>query len=296
MIKLDSPDLPVVARPSGRSAPIARLFRGDNEVIAPIARFDLYAHYQNPGFTPSGIATPEPDFAGIFFRLDLGATIADISSVMQGTQQFGYLADPLAVSLYRCWSDGTTLNLYGGPNMAAGDSLTVRAVLESTILSDEDVAGIYTVTVPSGFSCSRIEAQGMGFTLAVNPLSPNIGEFAQDGQVCTITSSENNAIADFSVAECTGVGTYGLPIPTLAIATFDLSDSGITYVDGIDFHGVSFVPALVPANPKSGDFFWRSPLLTTFLPIALLSSLQVQRPYRPYTAKNLSSVQYQGVV
>lgn len=296
MIKLDSPDLPTTVRPIGRSAPIARLFTGENQVIAPIARFNLFAQYQNPGFAPTGMTTPLPDYLGKLFRIDVGATISSASLVQQGQQQFGFTANPLAISPNRYWLDGTTLNLYGTTSQLAGDSLVLNGAIESVAFADEVTAGRYTVTLPTGFVASQVLVQGLGFAIAANPASPVVGEFVQVGTLCTLTSTVEHEIADFSQAIVTGVGTYALPEPTLAIATFDLSGSGIVFVDGIDFHGIAFKPSLVPANPAPNDFFWRSPLLTCFFDVALLGDFTAKDRTQLITQKNLSVVTYQGVM
>lgn len=296
MLKLDSPDLPTTAI-ARKSAGFVRLYRNiTTKALAPIAGCDFYHQYGV--FTPQGFdvdSTPlsDPDYAGNLLSLDLGFTISTITN----TGVFTQVTDPFTVLPGKFWLNGSIIHIYGNDAfpLTPGDDFTVSAIATST-LQNPDSGQVYAIAGDwTGCTISTVVIEGLTFTSAVNPSSPQPGEFKNSAGVLTLYGNDLYAPRIGAEVLIAFEKTYEVPEVEIVIATYDLAYTGVTLVDTVDHLGRAFHPPTDAFDPQVGDFFWSTPYLTLFLERTMAIALNPKQSLSA-TTSTVGSISYDSYV
>ncbi len=171
-----------------------------------------------------------------------------VNSSIDGVTQFIKSSDPM---------------LDAGEFIQDSGTLAIASSTPTTVKNLQPVEEnwIYTVTVPSGITITRIESLGLEFL----PVStrPNPGEFQQVGTTITICGSPQYRLDIGQELVIFGTQAIALDLATkLKIATFQLLT--VFYLDKIEWRGLSFVSAADALNPQANEFFWSDGYATVF--------------------------------
>lgn len=233
-------DLPVVAKVQ-KPAPVAIAYSGDRRSLAPIAKINIFANYQNNSeFNSKQVDLGLPILAGLYYRIDLNYPVSQIQL------SFFNPSDPLSATPGQFWIDSTTLNLYAASKFS--ENLTLTTSL-STVVPVPISTDTYVIKLPGDlFTIQYVEFQGL--RLAASEIQLNNNELVISSTRLEIGSDILvRGVCQFSAESLTN-------FLVSAIATFDLFDSGIVHLDGVDYMGINFIPSINAFNPKIGEFFW----------------------------------------
>jgi len=257
MLRLVNSDLPEKAS-SKSVGSIARIYDGDRNNLAPIAQINVLANYTQEGGITSTLSAPL--FVGSYFRIELGYESASIK-----ISDFIIQADPLTATPNQGWVDGTRLNLLVD-NIA--EYLVIDAIARVKV--PIPVNSTYVLTVPSGFTATGIDFEGLHIEAAA---------LTQVGSKVTVATDARLRVG--AELQLTGTHTVSVPEPKCAIAVFHLPL--IAYLDAIDFMGQAFTPSNRALSPQIREFTWNdfNSLATIFMTNAtgLQSAIFTPVPY-----------------
>ena len=317
MIRLTHPDLPTTAQHFPGQAPGAKINATTApSVRPPLYRVNAYSQYgDRPGFEVQQEPMPDPLHVGRLFQVvfsaagvDGGHKVLDVGSVVINGQTFAIARTPEQLTQPipgMGWADQVRLNLYTSqystPTFAASAGDTVSAEISLQAISplpdgnDNYSLDLGDFTGSNTFTITRVVADGLIFTAADNPSSPQTGEFNQDGTDLTLYGSAtyNPRALRPLVLEGTLIKTLGDPLAVLA--TFDLRNSGIDYLDEVSYLSCTFRPIRDRYQPQTAEFFATRTLLTLVAPMAKAAWLRPVMSIAPYLS-TLGQTSYQSTL
>lgn len=267
MLRLTSSELPTIASSVQRTAPALRIYKAEPRPLAPLFRFDRLANIDPPAFQPVESPLTNPDYSGYLFRLDLGFSWQILRQVTTGGEAIGILTDPMDVRPQTAWDDASL----GGVNLYI-NHLPAEIVVDLAIdvAIPQPVGAQYTLNLQNyaNFTATQVFASGLPFIPAIDPDNVQSGEFVQTDSSLTLYGSTTMRLVPGSMAIVQGSVTMDTPDPIGIALTFDLSALELTYIDGVDYLGLSYSLAN-PLRPRLGEMIWNAPLLTLFVPEAI---------------------------
>lgn len=294
MLKLSSPYLPLATDPPRKGSPGVVLRWVSPYQAAPGLKVDVLAKYATgSGSLGMTISTTNPDAVGRYFQVETGMNLYTIQSLTWSGGRIRPIEDPLTAGIGDVWAGDTTLDILVPDSGIAGQVLALNAT-GKFVLPFYDEFYNYTISLPAGFTVTGVEVASLMFKMATG--TPQTGEFKQTGASLKLYGSAYSYRPEpFSDLYLTGLQSLTVPTdPKLAIAVFDLLESGISIVDSMDYAGLNFIPSQNAYDPISGDFFWDRPRLTIFAEMRYAGSLQPVSRNREYK-KTVGAIAYYGV-
>jgi hypothetical protein len=293
MIKLDNANLPTTFALKSDGAPVVRIFNNHHRGMGIIAMIDVYDKYSpDSAFTPVGYSISNPDFLGNYYRLELDFNLNTLTRLQISNRLFDAVF-PTDILPETFWLDESAINIYASRGLPVSSSILIDLIAQFVVpIPDNDYN--FTLTLPFNFVATEAQSDGLFFRAASIASSPNTGEFVQINQQLKLYGSEVYKPISFSTLLVTGIKQLSLPEPQAAIATFDVSPAGITYVDAMDYLGQSFVPAMDVYSPQIGDFIWKSPYVRIFIDRAAVANLKTKQELGATYQSFLSNLSYEG--
>lgn len=280
MLKLTSSNLPTTPPLPFEIAPTLTLFNGAPRRIPPAFTF---SKSPEPNFgapidgvlleTSENMGLGLPDYSGYLYKLTPGFTISSVQKLYTSTFEFTQAVSPYFAQPLNYWIYQDSIYLYAERSLVQpGVDVNLNAVAQTTLPIPTN--NTYTIDLSSWgtFTATQIYTAGNYFNPAVNPLSPQPGEFTLTSGALVLYGSGSIAPPAFSTADITLSTTFVDPvIPTLTVATFDLTEEEVFYIDGADYLGIAFSRAPDPYAPRLNEYIWQVPYLNLFLDVRSLS-------------------------
>lgn len=293
MLKLTSPNLPTTPVLPFEIAPTLTIFNGAPRHLPPAFRFSKSPEGPIPDEL-QGVGLGYPDYSGYLFKLSPGFTISSIAKLYTTSVEFNQVNTPYKTIPVSYWVYQDSVYLYAERAIVPpGTDVEMDAIAQTTLPSP--TSNTYTIDLSSWdtFTASSIYTAGVTFTLATNPLSPQPGEFTQSSGTVVLYGSNAIAPPAFSTALVTLTKTFADPIPYLSVATFDLTEEQVFYVDGADYLGLAFAPTPNAYTPTLNQFFWSTPWLTLFLDVrSLVVAKSSVLTAKRIVSQSISSITY----
>lgn len=233
---ISNPHLPAVARVNKSAAPAIEIKRGN---LGPLFKINYYQKYGDAAFESVAQPTPDPVYAGRYYKVELGRAVQSIQVPDFSPTVSAVTALPLSY-----WSDEATLSIYSFDELEA-----IALTCELADIVPLSTNNQWKFTLPDGFIATQIICEGLGFV-------PGTGEgtFAQAGAIASVTGFSNFPLTTGAATTISGIWSLTLSQPTCNVATFILPD--IAYLDRLDWMGVSFSPAVNALSPQPKEFTW----------------------------------------
>jgi hypothetical protein len=273
MLKLSSPDLPTEAIAASNAGSFVRLFKPDGFSMGPFVNSNLYSKYgPDPGFEAAASNMGYPNLVGQYHRF---ATQFEIYALTIASDFFSIALNPLSILPRQAWTDTRAVNFYASRNhpLAASEAIQIQAIAKSVVPAP--VSFVYNINIAgwNQTAITQVESLGLVFSPAIAVNSPQPGEFIVDGNVLKLYGSQifNPKVNAELLITLEAEFLAGEAI--CAIATFNLFGTGVTYIDTVEYLGMTFTPAKNPGAPDVNRFFWDKTLLTLFIDFALAGAL-----------------------
>lgn len=273
MLRFDNADLPTadetLTATNGGSA--FRLYNGSSRTLAPIVRYSTFTGNFEPVVEPIEI----PDFSGYYYRIGLGLLLHEVQTIYTNSKSFAILNTPLLALPDHAWGATDGINIYAfRESLSEGDAIGIQLVATTT--TPEPTNNTYTIDISEwgDFAATSVQADGLTFTPAIDEGNPQVGEFVQGIDDVVVYGSDVMRLRPTAEMRIVGTLQEVVPTATAAVFTFDLSQTAIEFVDGIDYLGITFTPASDPSTPGLREFFWFAPILNVFVDLNIGGGVQ----------------------
>lgn len=281
MLLLTNASLPTTPEPPLAKAPLLRVQTITTpQVRPPFALVSAYGGFGlRPGFDAVSVPLPAPTYAGRLFTVPFSEaenyTVSAVARVALGGQLYTLKADPNAIPgvvPLMGWADTQGLSLYAPVGTVAGDEVTVQLTVEAQAPAPDNNLN-YAIDLAdfigaNTFTVARAVSEGLSFTAAANPASPQTGELVQAGDVVTLYGSTTYRPRSFQSVQIEGVWQGSLPEMTGVLVSFDLSAISGEVVDELTYLGIVCRPARDVFAVQVGDLLATRNIATVCVPYA----------------------------
>lgn len=278
MIKIDLPELPLVASLDLKTPnPCARVYESEPWTIPPFVGEETFAGYPTGAFDVVDSLLGLPDFIGHYRQIVVPYDILQLHRFAFQDDSPLAVLEPMQVAPHTAWGNLNSLHCYTLKSAPIGESATI-VITSRMRLGRADTFYNFTLDISAFGDASILSATAGDFNFTPTGSTPRTGNFTQTGSTLTLYGDRDYATLAGSEVQIFLATEVAVPDPKSIVLTFNLSDRGISFLDNLDYLGVSCLPTQDIRYPQDFEFIWNDETLsaTTFLPYSLAGGLETQ--------------------
>ena len=246
-----------------------RLWNTDFDAIPASVALDPYGNFFALNFAPVEVGIGQPTYFGRFYKIATPFSIKEIETATSNSVTFNLIPDPSTISPASGYFTARSIFLYADTRypLTVGNTIAINCWAVTTLPLPS--SGVHTLSLSTWgtFTVTLVVVNGYVFNPAANPGSPVPGEFTQSGSTISLQVGTQYSFPSFTQVWVKGTYETEVTDPIFSVASFDLSEEGITLPDQIDYMGHALSAITDPDELHDWGFFWSQPVATLILPV-----------------------------